>query len=362
MRLKQFILTIGLLFGCLHASSQKAEILLRDARSKEAVAFAHVQLSEFDGTKVETLVSDMEGKISLTLSKPLLFIASALGYHPLSDTLRPGEQKNFFLQPTVYNMDEVVVTGQYTPQPVDKSIFRVKVIGAKTIGQKASNNLGELMAGELNIRTSFDGALGSRIMLQGLGGEHIKFLIDGVPLIGRMNGNIDLGQLNLYNVKQIEVIEGPMSVIYGSNALAGVINIITKDNDQTRYTTNAAAYLESVGVYNFNADMSASRNKWSGSVAAARNFFEGFSAVDAGRSQRWKPKRQYNADANLGYKAKDLNMRMSVSYFNELLKDKGNLLKPYFETAFDSDFLTNRLTTKFDLNTRLFKDRYFNRF
>ncbi|MDV7396233.1 TonB-dependent receptor plug domain-containing protein, partial [Arthrospira platensis SPKY1] len=91
-------------------------------------------------------------------------------------------------------MDEVVVTGQYTPQPVDKSIFRVKVIGAKTIGQKASNNLGELMAGELNIRTSFDGALGSRIMLQGLGGEHIKFLIDGVPLIGRMNGNIDLGQ------------------------------------------------------------------------------------------------------------------------------------------------------------------------
>ncbi|MDV7395649.1 hypothetical protein RZS08_29945, partial [Arthrospira platensis SPKY1] len=76
------------------------------------------------------------------------------------------------------------------------------------------------------------------------------------------------------------------------------------------------------------------------------------------RSQRWKPKRQYNADANIGYKAKDLNMRMSLSYFNELLKDKGNLLKPYFETAFDSDFLTNRLTTKFDLNTRLFKDRY----
>ena len=92
MQLKPLILITVLLFGCLQASSQKAEIRLQDARSREAVAFAHVQLSDFDGTKVETLVSDMEGKISLTLSKPLLIVVSALGYHQLSDTLRPGEQ------------------------------------------------------------------------------------------------------------------------------------------------------------------------------------------------------------------------------------------------------------------------------
>lgn len=358
MQLQKVLLSIGLLFGCLLASGQKAEIRLHDNRSREAVAFAHVVLTDFEGKSSITLVSDLEGKVSVALEEAQLISISALGYHLLFDTIRPGEKKKLLLQATTYNMDEVVVTGQYTPQAVDKSIFRVKVIGAKTIGQKASNNLGELMAGELNIRTSFDGALGSRITLQGLGGEHIKFLVDGVPLIGRMNGNIDLGQLNLYNVKQIEVIEGPMSVIYGSNALAGVINIITKESDQMRYTANAASYLESVGVYNFNADISASRNKWSGSVAAARNFFDGYNPDTDSRSKRWKPKRQYNADANISYRSKDLQLRMNLSYFNELLKDKGNLLKPYFETAFDSDFLTNRLTSKLDLNTRLFKDRY----
>ena len=317
MQLQKVLLSIGLLFGCLLASGQKAEIRLHDNRSREAVAFAHVVLTDFEGKSSITLVSDMEGKVSVALEEAQLISISALGYHLLFDTIRPGEKKKLLLQATTYNMDEVVVTGQYTPQAVDKSIFRVKVIGAKTIGQKASNNLGELMAGELNIRTSFDGALGSRITLQGLGGEHIKFLVDGVPLIGRMNGNIDLGQLNLYNVKQIEVIEGPMSVIYGSNALAGVINIITKESDQMRYTANAASYLESVGVYNFNADISASRNKWSGSVAAARNFFDGYNPDADSRSKRWKPKRQYNADANISYRSKDLQLRMNLSYFNE---------------------------------------------
>ena len=72
--------------------------------------------------------------------------------------------------------------------------------------------------------------------LQGLSGEHIKFLIDGVPVIGRMDGNVDLSQLNMYNVDHIEIVEGPMSVIYGSNALAGAVNIITKENKKAKLT------------------------------------------------------------------------------------------------------------------------------
>ena len=53
-----------------------------------------------------------------------------------------------------------------------------------------------------------------------------RILVDGVPVIGRLDGNIDLSQINLENVDHIEIVEGPMSVIYGSNALAGVVNFI----------------------------------------------------------------------------------------------------------------------------------------
>jgi len=354
------ILLMGLVLGCRFiAGSQTTHIQLHDARTGEAVAFAHLNIETLPQGKTIALVTDIQGRANLQMESPrAILTVSALGYQQFSDTLSRGSQHRFRLQPIVYNMDEVVITGQYTPQPLDQSIFRVKVIGARQISRKASNNLSELMAGELNIRTSVDGALGSKITLQGLGGEHVKFLIDGVPLIGRMNGNIDLGQLNLYNVKQIEIIEGPMSVIYGSNALAGVINIITRDNDQSRWTGQASSYLESVGIYNFNGNLGLAKGRWSGSLAASRNFFDGYSPVDTTRSKRWKPKRQLNADANLQYSHKEFRARLSTSFFDELLKDKGNLLRPYYETAFDSDFNTYRQTTRFEAGNRVFKDRY----
>lgn len=333
-------------------------ITVKDARNKEPIAFANIILENTDHSPCLTAITDFDGKTENLVKSTSLITVTYVGYKPYNDTIFPDKNLTILLDPQVYNMDEVVVTGQYTPQAVDKSIFRVKVIGSRQIDQRASNNLNDLMSGELNIRSSNDGALGSKITMQGLGGEHIKFLIDGVPVIGRMNGNIDLGQLNLYNVEHIEVIEGPMSVIYGSNALAGVINIITKENKNTRYTTNANAYLESVGVYNFSADASIKKNRLGGSIALARNFFDGYSTYDTTRNQSWKPKRQYNVDAALNYSHKDLKAGVSASYFNELLIDKGDLIKPYYETAFDNHFKTNRLTTKFDLSKRVLKDRY----
>jgi len=358
---KKTIILFAALFGFfLHGFSQKAGITINDSRNGEAIAFAHVLFEPFNKQSQISGITDINGFVENPLKENGVFTISYVGYQKLYDTIFPGKHLQIKLKPLTYNIDEVVVTGQYTPQAVDKSIFRIKVIGAKQIDQRASSNLSELMAGELNIRSSNDGALGSAITLQGLSGEHIKFLVDGVPVIGRMNGNIDLNQLNLYNVAHIEIIEGPMSVIYGSNALAGVINIITKENNYASYQTNANAYVESVGVYNFSADASVKKGRWSGSVAGARNFFDGYSAQNTGRSNKWKPKRQYNADGSLQYAHKELKARLSASYFNELLMDNGNLLSPYFETAFDNHFKTNRLTTKADINTRLFKDRYLN--
>ena len=55
-------------------------------------------------------------------------------------------------------------------------------------------------------------------------------LVDGVPVRGRLNGQVDLSQLSLNNVERVEIVNGPMAVEYGTNALAGTINLITKSN------------------------------------------------------------------------------------------------------------------------------------
>ena len=70
--------------------------------------------------------------------------------------------------------------------------------------------------------------------MQGISGENVKILIDGVPVLGRLDGNIDLSKINLNDVDQIKVIEGPQSVSYGTNGMAGTINIIIKKDQKKK--------------------------------------------------------------------------------------------------------------------------------
>jgi len=193
--MKGFLVLVGLvLLTYCNVWSQQTRLTLKDKVSKRPVAFAHVI------------------GVNFTITSPIKLSTSFIGYLPANDTLYPGKDRVVFLEPTVYNVDEVVVTGQISPERVDKSIYKVKTLGTLTINQKAANNLTELLSGELNIRSKKSNVYGSSIMMQGMGGEHVKFLVDGVPVIGRQNGELDLDQMNMQNVDHVEIIEGPMSV------------------------------------------------------------------------------------------------------------------------------------------------------
>lgn len=354
------LFSLTLLLAGLNGSGQQAVVRVKDGKTGQPVPFAHVCFQPLDGKEQLHAVTRENGTAdNLAISKSVVAI-SYVGYETLYDTLDPGESTTLSLKPKIQEMNEVVVTAQYAPQRVDQSIYKVKVINSRQIEQKAANNLTDLLSSELNIRISQDGALGTSMSLQGLSGEHVKFLIDGVPVIGRMNGNIDISQLNLYNVDHIEVIEGPMSVVYGSNALAGVINIITKENKNTRMSAYGKGYVESVGIYNFDLGASYKIKDHVFSFSGGRNFFDGYSDNDTLRSVRWKPKRQYFLDGYYLFSRPKLKFKVSSSWFDEKLLSRGNLMAPYNETAFDSYFLTSRSTSKIELNQKIREYRYIN--
>ncbi|HDO26760.1 MAG TPA: TonB-dependent receptor [Bacteroidetes bacterium] len=339
---------------------KQVRLSLVDTVTGKPVAFAHV-LIENIGTKsgvYKGLTSGEKGMVNFSTAVPVKITATFVGYQNLVDTIYPGEHKKLFMSPTVYNVDEVVITAQYQPETVDKSIYKIKVLGSQTINQKAAVNLNEMLAGELNIRSTHDNVLGSSISMQGLSGEHVKFLVDGVPVIGRQNGNIDLQQLNLQNIDHIEIIQGPMSVVYGSNALAGVINIITKESDKQKMSLNAEAYYESVGAYNFTGGGSYAKNRNSFLLNAGRNFFDGFSTNDsATRFMQWKPKLQWDFEGSYMYKSPKTKLRLSGNYFYEKIQDKGNPLEVFnYDKAFDKYFYTNRFVIRSEW-TQLFNKR-----
>ena len=133
----------------------------------------------------------------------------------------------FYLEKNNFIVDEVFVTGQIKPTILSDVIQKSIIISKKDIEMQAANNLKDLLEKQLNMSVTVDNILGSSVSIQGISGQNVKILIDGVPVIGRLNGNIDLTQINLNNIERVEIIEGPLSVDYGTDALAGTINLIT---------------------------------------------------------------------------------------------------------------------------------------
>ena len=334
------LLSVGEIFG------QQGTIKIIDSKSKEAIPFATVC---FQGLKTVTLkqaVSDMDGKVPNDIKETSKIAITYVGYETLLDTIEPGVSTTLLLIPAVMNMSEFVVTGQFKPEKADKSIYKINVINSRQIERKAATNLTDLLSTESHVRISQGGVMGANLSFMGLTGENVKILVDGVPVIGRLDGNIDINQLNLYNVDHVEIIEGPMSVVYGSNAIGGVVNIITKENKNSSFSAFANAYYESVGRYDFNAGGSAHNKNHTYSLDFSRNFFDGYSESDTARSMTWSPKLQYNANGYYLYSTNKVRLKFSMQFFDELIQSYGNLLKPYYETAMDKTFHTVRQTTK----------------
>ena len=122
--------------------------------------------------------------------------------------------------------DSVVVTANRTERKLSNITVPVNIVNAKQIQQAGSLRLTDILKEQpgLNMTSGF----GAGVQLQGLNPDYTIILINGEPLVGRTAGVLDLNRIALGNIKKIEIVKGPSSSLYGSEAMAGVINIITE--------------------------------------------------------------------------------------------------------------------------------------
>lgn len=279
------------------------------------------------------------------------FFIRAEGYARETVVLRNGENRQLSL---TRDLGEFVVTGQLSDRTSDQSVQKARVIDRATIDAKGAVNLRDVLQSELNIRLSQDQVLGSGMSLQGMSGQNVKILIDGVPVIGRVDGEIDLSQINLANIERIEIIEGPSSVSYGSNALAGTINLITKKRERQGQHLSLNSYVESVGNYNIDGRFTTNIRKTQLQLSGQRNFFDGWisgdpfyefpkeKVADSGRFQSWKPKLQYQTGIKWLVPIKRVMITPFADYFYEQIHNRGLPRAPYFNSAFDDYYTTFR--------------------
>lgn len=146
------------------------------------------------------------------------------------------------------SLQEVVVTGTGTQHLLKNAPVQTEVITSKMLRQYGGSSLQDILAGLTASLAFNEGDMGSQMQLNGLGNNYILVLVDGKRLHGDVGGENDLGLIDPQNIEKIEIVKGASSALYGSDAIAGVINIITKKQhlDHALMLENSTRY----GSYN----------------------------------------------------------------------------------------------------------------
>ena len=263
------------------------------------------------------------------------------------------------------DLDQFVFTAQHKPTHYKKANHKISIITADELQQRAVVSLDQALLIHPSIRINVDPILGSTIRMRGMSGRNVAILVDGIPVIGRLNGNIDLSQINMNNVERIEIVEGALSNIYGNNAAGGVVNIITKKRQSGVWNPSLGTQIDGVGQQNLHGSLGFKKNNYTFKIHSRYFNYDQFSVdslrvtediiLDEGESLTQKkypfnPKTQIgggflfsfvpNSKFNVLFKA-DLNKEQVQSY--------GVVKRPQYNPySLDNTFNTTR--TDFALN------------
>ncbi len=371
--MKRLISFLGMLLFTVTLMAQETDAMLfGDVKSKttgEHIPYARIQVK---GTKLMTNC-DKTGHFQLS-HLPLgqqTIVASSLGYVTQEMTVEmkrnKGTEVYFLLADDEQELSQVVVTGTRTQHYLKDVPIRTEVITSKALVNKNAQNVYEALDGVPGIRVEQQCQFCnfSMVRMQGLGAEHTQVLVDGEPVYSGLAGVYGLQQMGTNDIDRLEIVKGAGSALYGSSAVAGAINIITKEPTFDP-SIKVDAQMGNWGYKNYNASGSMRKGDIGISVFAQRT--EG-DAVDQTQDGNTRSEVKHKDGVSDRVESKLTNMGFGLHFFSPFAKyDKltirgkmmdehragGTLTNDLFRDPFSEgteDITTNRLSG--DLNYHL---------
>ena len=225
-----------------------------------------------------------------------------------------GQQKDSITN----NLQEVIVTATRTERQLSSLPLPAQIISKAQIKQTGALKLNDILEEQtgLIIVPDFGGVLG--IQMQGLDSQYTLILLDGVPLVGRSAGTLDLSRVTVNNIKQIEIVKGASSSLYGSEALGGVINIITEVPKNKKFSGEFNNRLGTFFTADNNLNFGFGIKKLN--INASINAFssDGYDLEKTDNEKTVLPYKNNTSQLQLNYKFSDkLSLLLSNRYFNQ---------------------------------------------
>lgn len=322
--LKNIIIAVLILAPFQNIRSQNLiEGKVIDAINNEILVGANVYL---EGTNIGS-ITNSKGEFQIDISKIDIpqqkLIASYISYHSaeyeINLSLATSKPIILQLKPSLLNLDQIVVTGTRTERLLKNTPVTTQVVSREQIqnvgGIDASDVLAEVTGVVVQIN-SFNNGVNS-VELQGLNSEHILIMVDGMKMIGRINGELDISQIPTSEIERIEIVRGAASALYGSEAMGGVINIITQ-KPYSRFGFAANSTIGSYGRVEGNISTTVPVENWTSSLSINYRKYNGYNLNGNTLVEDAPAYRKYQGKFNLkGNISEDVSLNMEAIYITE---------------------------------------------
>lgn len=225
----------------------------------------------------EGVTTDEEGCFRLPYDKDgaVRVKVSYVGFQTQSFVLKAGEKKGdrhvLRLVPDATALDQVVVTATRTPKALKDAPVVTRLITANDIKIADATNIQDLLTEQMpGLEFGYAMNQETSLNMNGFGGNAVLFLVDGERLAGETMDNVDYSRLSLDNVGRIEIVKGAASALYGANAVAGVVNVISRENSEP-WTANVNTRYNSFNKeWRHGASVSFNAGKWNSQTSLQR--------------------------------------------------------------------------------------------
>jgi outer membrane receptor for ferrienterochelin and colicins len=215
---------------------------------------------------------------------------------------------------SLLSLNEIVVTGTFTPRALKNSPVLTKVISGNDIRLSGATTLLEALENFVpGVSFEPNQAMGDNIQIQGLDNKYVLILIDGERLVGERTEKVNLSRLNTGDIKQVEIINGAASALYGSNAIGSVVNIITRDvNDplQGDARVQRSNYLTVA-----DASVGFKVKAFSSKTSFSMKDMESYTVKNT--SYTAYPYEDYSVSQSFGYKAEKFSAEVKGNFYNQ---------------------------------------------
>lgn len=310
--MKAKISIILLLFPLLFFGQENFKGKIIESQTKKPIKEATIYFLELN----KSVNSDQDGKFAINFpKKQKLFIEiSSIGYESKILTILENTELTIELSEKLIELEEIVVTGNINSRK-EKIPYAVETIKKEELMASGKISLAENLASIPGVSYSSSGIASTKIVIRGLSNTNIVFLNNGFKAENFQFSSSHPFISDEFSARKIEVIKGPFSLIYGSDAVGGVINVIAENPAATNTIetiVNSQYHINTAGLVS-NMGLKASGEKWFGGLSFTNKSHKDYEDGDQNQIKNSRFK-DLNIGTNIGYRPAFGNFSVSYDY------------------------------------------------